>query len=114
MKTAGTRSSKNATEVGSKKIVDFRSSFSICRKRSTRCLGGPREPLFRKESPSFYPKIFKEIGADPMNIFVVDDEDDALSAAQRAGAKTVKVGKTSNRRHDFIVDSLSELPQLIA
>ncbi len=68
----------------------------------------------RKESQSFYPKIFGEIGANPKDVFVVDDEDDALAAAERAGAKTVKVGKASNRSYGFIVESLSELPQLIS
>ena len=68
----------------------------------------------RMDSQTFYSKIFQEVGADPQDVLIVDDEDVALEAAQRAGAKTAKVGKASNHSCDFIVESLSELPQLIS
>ena len=67
----------------------------------------------RKGSEAFYPRILREIGAGPKDVLVVDDEDDALDAAKRAGARTAKVGRDSNGSYDFVVENLSELPPLI-
>lgn len=69
---------------------------------------------FQKMHQQFYPAIVEAVGAKPSNVIVVDDGDNALLSAERAGLKTVKVGPGQPGQFGLSVDSLAELPDVIS
>lgn len=73
-----------------------------------------------KSSPEIYRRAARELGVDARACVVFDDVAEALSAAKQAGMTTVGIdGKMfkiglSDPSADYIVDNLTNAPQLIA
>jgi FMN phosphatase YigB (HAD superfamily) len=70
---------------------------------------------FKEDSERFYRAILDRLGARAADVWVVDDRDYNLLVARELGARTIKIGASSEgARHDVVVDSLPEVVAALA
>jgi beta-phosphoglucomutase len=62
-----------------------------------------------KPSPEIYEKIFSRLGVDPCKVLVIEDNENGIRAAIRAGAHVLKVSNPSEVDLQLIYSFISEL-----
>lgn len=67
-----------------------------------------------KAGPGYYERLFRDVGVDPTQALVVDDNERALGWAATVGVQTVLCGETvpTNGKH-WHIGRLAELPALL-